>query len=758
MQLIGFNNLVNKSRCSGRSGLLFFVGCIMFAAFLLSMPQTTFAASKSVKGTQQSTKKGRVDTQASCDKNVRNIILNFTEADIRTVIEAVSKHTGKNFIIDPRVKGKVTLISQSPMDADEVYKVFLSVLKVHGFAAIHGKNVTKVVPDVNAKQDAIRSLGGSGTGLSDELVTHIVEVRHVNASQLVPILRPLVPQRGHLAAVPSSNVIILSDTKANIARLTRIIRRIDTVTGDEIEVIPLQHASATELVRILSQLGGKGSKGSANKPKIVADTRTNSLLIGGDKSARLSLRALILHLDTPLDIGGTTHVVYLRNAVAKDLVPVLTGVSRGATKGKGKAASSIGGEIIIQADENTNALVITAPPDVFRSLKSVIRQLDVRRAQVLVESVIAEVSTETSRELGVQWAVDGRASNNAVGLINFNIGTPITAYANLDAPPSPVGFNIGLGDLTGLNKIAALVTMLAGDSKTNILSTPSLVTLDNEEAEIVVGQNVPFVTGSYSGTGGGSTPTNPFTTIQRQDVGLTLKIKPQINEGDSIKLDVTQEVSSISPSSLASDIITNKRSIKTSVMVDDGEIVVLGGLIQDDLIETEQKVPGLGDIPLLGWLFRYQRTSKIKTNLMVFIHPTIIKDKKTMRSLTGDKYNYLRAKQLAMKEEGLRLLDDELTPILPEMSEFLKLPPSYEDSAQRMELSTPAALDLPAISKGSDAENAVAPATIEELPPAALDLPASSKGSDAENVGAPATIKEELPPFIGEDDAGQIPH
>lgn len=698
----------------------------MFAAFLLSTPQSAFAANKSAKGTREA--RGG-DTQASSEQKAKTITLNFTEADIRTVIEAVSKHTGKNFIIDPRVKGKVTLISQSPMDADEVYKVFLSVLKVHGFAAIPGKNVTKVVPDVNAKQDAIRSLRGSGAGLSDELVTHIIEVRHVNASQLVPILRPLVPQRGHLAAVPSSNVIILSDTKANIARLVRIIRRIDTVTGDEIEVIPLQHASASELVRILNQLGGKGPKGAANKPTIVADTRTNSLLISGDKSKRLSLRALILHLDTPLDIGGTTHVVYLRNAVAKDLVPVLTGVSRGAVKGKGKAASSIGGEVIIQADENTNALVITAPPDVFRSLKSVIRQLDIRRAQVLVESVIAEVSTETSRELGVQWAVDGRAGNNALGLINFNIGTPITAYATLDAPPIPIGFNIGLGDFTGVNKIAALITMLAGDSRTNILSTPSLVTLDNEEAEIVVGQSVPFVTGSYTNTGGGSTPTNPFNTITREDVGLTLKIKPQINEGDSIKLDVTQEVSSISPSSLASDIITNKRSIKTSVMVDDGEIVVLGGLIQEDLIETEQKVPGLGDIPLLGWLFRYQRTSKIKTNLMVFIHPTIIKDKKTMRSLTGGKYNYLRAKQLEMKAEGLRLLDDELTPVLPEMSEFLKLPPSYEESAQRMELSIPPVLDLPAI----------------------------SKNTETENVGTPATT-EELPPFIGEDDAGKIPH
>jgi len=682
-------------------------------------------------------------TAETPNSGTQNITLNFTEADIRTIIEAVSKHTGLNFIVDPRVKGKVTIISQKPMNADQVYQVFQSVLKIHGFAAIPGKDAIKIVPDVNAKQDAIDTITDLSDLDSDELVTQIIEVKHVNASQLVPILRPLVPQRGHLAAVPLSNVIIISDSANNIQRLAQIIKRIDTATGDEIEIIPLQHASATELVRILGQLGSADPK-AATGPKVVADDRTNSLLISGEKSARLNVKALILHLDTPLEFGGNTHVVYLRNAVAKDLVPVLTGVSQTAAK-KGAAAVA-GGEIVIQADENTNALVITAPPDVFRSLKGVITQLDVRRAQVFVEAVIAEVSQNATRELGVQWAIDGTRGGNAVGLINFDLGTPISAFANLESPPLPVGFNIGFGDFIGTTRFAALISALAGDAQSNILATPTLVTLDNEEASIVVGQNVPFVTGSYTSTGSGSNPTNPFNTIQREDVGLTLKIKPQINEGDSIRMDVSQEVSTISPNSAASDIITNKRAVKTNVLVDDGQIIVLGGLIQEDLVEAEQKVPGLGDIPLLGWLFRYQKTTKIKTNLMIFLHPTIIKDSKTMLSLTGEKYNYLRAKQLKMREEGLRLMSDDSIPLMEEMKDAMALPPPYEQSMQRMELSSPNS--LPPGKEPADT-------ALDSLPPV---VPASDAMPDKPfDAQAPSDGPADLPPFIGDDNAGRPP-
>lgn len=459
--------------------------------------------------------------------------------------------------------------------------------------------------------------------------------------------------------------------------------RIDQATGDEIEVIPLQHASATEIVRVITQLEGRGgAKGKHSSSKVIADERTNSILLGGAVASRVRIRALIGHLDTPMDTGGHTHVVYLKNAVAKDLVSVLTGVSKSVVAGKGKktAISGRGGNVTIQADENTNALVINAPPDVFRSLRSVIQKLDIRRAQVLVEAVIAEVTTATSTELGVQWAGDGSASDNPIGLISFN-NNAAALGGLLEDPPvaTPVsgGLNLGIGKFTGSNKVAALINALSADTSNNILSTPTLVTLDNEDAEIVVGNNVPFLTGQYTNTGSTGS-TNPFSTIQRQDVGLTLKIKPQINEGNAVKLDVEQEVSSIAPSTAGVDLITNKRSIKTSVMVDDGQVLVLGGLIKDDLREKEERVPLLGDIPILGWLFRYNTVSKEKTNLMVFLHPSILKDTAFSAKVTHDKYTYLRNKQLAIMDRGVNFIDDDRTPLLPDIKDFMILPPPYQ--------------------------------------------------------------------------------
>ena len=616
----------------------------------------------------------------------QEMTLNFADADIRTVIEAVAQSTGRNFIIDPRVKGKVTVISQKSMNASALYEVFLSVLKVHGFAAIPGANAIKIVPEVNAKQDAIETIMGNSRSMddSDAFVTHVLEVKHVDAAQLVPILRPLVPQRGHLAAYPASNVLIISDSASNIARIRIIVARIDQATGDEIEVIPLQHASATEIVRVITQLEG-GAQAKNNNSKIIADERTNSILLGGAVASRVRIRALIGHLDTPMDTGGHTHVVYLKNAVAKDLVAVLTGISKSVVAGKGKTTAASGGSlgnITIQADENTNALVINAPPDVFRSLRSVIQKLDIRRAQVLVEAVVAEVSSGSSTELGVQWAGNGSSSDNPVGLISFN-NNAAAVGGLLEDPPvaTPVsgGLNLGIGKFTGGNKVAALINALSADTSNNILSTPTLVTLDNEEAEIVVGQNVPFLTGQYTSSGS-SGSTNPFSTISRQDVGLTLKIKPQINEGNAVKLDVQQEVSSIANSTAGVDLITNKRSINTSVMIDDGQILVLGGLIEDVLREKEERVPLLGDIPILGWLFRYNTVSKEKTNLMVFLHPTILKDAAFSAKVTHDKYTYLREQQLAIAERGVNFIDDDLTPLLPDIKDFMVLPAPYQDS------------------------------------------------------------------------------
>ena len=494
---------------------------------------------------------------------------------------------------------------------------------------------------------------------------------------------------------------------------------------DEIEVIPLEHASASELVRIVNQLDKADAKSSGNKLKMVADDRTNSILLSGDKTARLRIRALISHLDTPLDIGGNTQVIYLRNAVAKDLVAVLTGISQAKGKTAGQAANAQQGKVNIQADENTNALVITAPPELFRSLRSVIQKLDVRRAQVKVETVIADVSSDASRELGVQWGAAGApGSNDPVGIISFNQGRDIQGI--LSSPPSVSdGLNLGFGKFTeGAFRFAGLIRALAADANTNVLSTPTLVTMDNEEAEIVVGQNVPFLTGQYTSTGTGSTPSNPFSTVERQDVGITLKIKPQINEGNAIKMDVVQEVSSIAPSSVGVDLITNKRSIKTSVMIEDDQALVLGGLIKDDLLESEQRVPGLGDIPIVGWLFKYKKIQKIKTNLMVFMHPTILKDSATTAAVTNDKYSFMRAKQLELRNDGLSIMDSDEVPVLQEMQDWLTLPPPYEEVQSNMP-------KVPTPANAVEASPAVStPATEEEASPA---------------VGTPATEEEAAP-------------
>ena len=624
------------------------------------------------------------------------ITFNLKDADIETVIATVSEFTGKNFIIDPRVKGKVTIISSRPMDRDEVYQAFLSLLEVHSFAAVHSGNVIKIVPDVNAKQSNTPVVEHSSGLSGDEMVTQVIEITNVSAAQLVPILRPLIPQQGHLAAYAPTNVLIVSDRADNVRRLIRIINRIDVATASDIEVFPLKHASATELVRILETLRRQEKRaepkgGIGDGPVLVADERTNSILISGDKADRLSIRAIVSHLDTPLETTGNTHVIYLHYAQAEDLVPVLTGLGETLEqekKGGGKAAAAPVNrlQLNIQAHESTNALVITAAPDLFRNLERVIRQLDVRRAQVLVEAVIAEVSNNRIAELGVQWLFDGRPGGDGpVGGTNFgssNIVGVASSIAAGQVPSISPGVFAGLGQFDSDNvNFAALVNALEGDGTSNVLSKPTIVTLDNEEAEIVVGQEVPFVTGSFSSTGTGSTPTNPFQTIQRENVGVTLKVKPQINEGDAIQLEIEQKSDSLAASSVsAADLITNTRSIRTSVLVDDGGAIVLGGLVTDDLRETEQKVPGLGDIPLLGALFRYRQTTKDKTNLMVFLRPKILRDAAMTTAMTNSKYNFIRDEQIKNRQDGVAFMRDDVAPLLPEFSEYLELPPPFEEA------------------------------------------------------------------------------
>ncbi len=587
--------------------------------------------------------------------------LNLNNADIRILINTVSEATGKNFIIDPRVKAKVTVVSSKSMNKDEIYEVFLSILQVHGFAAVPSGNVIKIVPDVNAKQAAVPTNPQAAAG--DQLVTQVVALENVAANQLVPILRPLVPQQGHLAAYAPSNVLVITDRSRNIKRLVQLIRRIDRPDNEEIEIIKLKHASASEIVRIISALNqrtGPDAAAARGRPQLTADERTNSILITGDKSTRLRIRGIIAQLDAPLESSGNTKVIFLKYAVAGEMVTILQGVSSKTSgqKAAGNAQARGRAEIDIQADETNNALVITAAPAVIRELEIIVRQLDIPRAQVLIEAIIAEVSIDLAAELGAQFLVDGSGDGRGpVGGGIFNDAGNLASLAG-DTPQLSDGLTLALGDTTGDNQFAFVLRALKGDAATNILSTPTLVTLDNVEAEIVFGQNVPFVTGSFTSTGASDGATNPFQTIERQDVGLTLKVKPQINEGDAIKLEIEQETSSINASATASDLITNKRSIKTQVLVEDGQIIVLGGLIEDRYTDTKRKIPLLGSIPLLGRLFSFTRTQKIKSNLMVFIRPVIMRNDYSSNYFTSQKYNLLKARQLEAKIGKRGLIKD----------------------------------------------------------------------------------------------------
>jgi general secretion pathway protein D len=614
---------------------------------------------------------------ASFHAPAEEVTLNFSDADLVAVINSVSQITGKNFIIDPRVKGKINVVSSKPLNEEEVYNVFLSILQVHGFATVPTKNAIKIIPDATAKQSAA-PFSSASRNPGDQLITRVLEIKNINAAQLVPILRPLVAQQGHLAAYPTTNVLIISDRAANIRRIDRIIAQMDKKIDSGIEIIKLKHAFAAEVVRLLSSLNvvSPDQKAPAGGGiKITADERTNSVLLSGERNARLKYRAIISDLDSPIEASGNTHVVYLRYADAKNIATILTNVGQEALKaealnvgsgGSGGAVSSVS----VQADEESNALVINAPVSIFASLRSVIQQLDIPRAQVHIEAIIAEVTLNTSKELGVQWLLSS-SQPGVVGSSQFStFGSSIGGVAAgiVDGVTDsflPDGGVLGLGNIDddGLS-IVALIRALQGDGETNLLSTPSLVTLDNQEAEIIVGQNVPFVTGQS--TGAASTTNNPFQTIERQDIGVQLKVTPQINEGDAITLKINQEVSDIAASSEgAVDIVTTKRAITTTVQIEDGELLVLGGLISDRLIDIEQKVPFLGDLPLIGALFRATSVEKGKQNLMVFIRATIIKDPKKARALSARKYNALRDLQLNYRGE------DELGPALDPLAPML---------------------------------------------------------------------------------------
>jgi general secretion pathway protein D len=648
---------------------------------------------------------------ASLAQSEGTITPNYKDADLSQIIEAVSAVTGKNFIVDPRVRAQVTMLSSTPMTPDAFYEAFLSILQVHGFVAVSSGDVIKIVPDANARQLPSNDLPSRVSSTSDEIVTQVIAVRNVSAAQLVPILRPLIPQYGHLAAYPAANMLIISDRAANVSRMVRIIQRIDQSGDAEVDVIPMQHATAADVVRVVTSLyAGGGEGGAAPTVKIVADDRTNSVLVSGERSQRLRLRTLVTHLDTPLEAGGDTQVRYLRYADSEKIAAKLREQIQGITAAaQGGAAGGAGGapapaptaapgavdrSIGIWAEPETNALVVTAPPKIMRSVMAIVDKLDIRRAQVLVEAILVEVSGDKSMDLGINWAiVDTDSEGNDLPAGGFNspvdgvgIGEVIAGVRDPDnIQQFPRGLTVGVGQIVeNGTSWAALIRALEGRGNTNIIATPSVVTLDNEEAEIKIAQEVPFITGQFTTdvTGGGVQ--NPFQTVTREEVGNILKITPQINEGDSVALKISQEASSLAASSQqvsSTDLITNKRTITTKVLVEDGGIIVLGGLISDQVNESKQQVPFLGSIPILGELFKTRSVDKIKTNLMVFIRPRILRDGVDAMIETNAKYNYIRDQQLGYKKGKVPLMPGERQPTLPALESLV--PPKILDPATK---------------------------------------------------------------------------
>ncbi len=614
----------------------------------------------------------------AADEGQDGHVLNFNDADIRSLITAVAEMTGRNIIIDPQVSGRVTVISSQPLSGEEVYAVFLSILRVHGYTAVADEHVVRILPDVNARQDGRVPVDDMRAG-GDDPVTRIIALEHVRAAEASQLLRSLLPQSAYMAHHDPSNVLIISDRSANVRRIETIVRRLDAASDQDIEVIALSHADAAEIVRLLNRLYPGGGAESA-----LADERTNTIILAGEPNRRLRLRTLISHLDTPLEAEGSTQVIYLRYATAESLVPVLEGML--------DLDRDEGQRVRIQAHQDTNSLVVSAPPSVFRSIQSVVNQLDIRRAQVLVEAIIAEVAVDTSRELGIQWQAFASGERGLFGGTNFQAGgrniLNLSAAAgelgqegNLLLPGRGlnVGYVRGRSSLLGVEilEIGALARALSQDANTNVLSTPSIVTMDNHEASINVGQEVPFLSGSFATQGftSGDGQVNPFQTINREEIGIKLNVTPLINEGDTILLQIAQEVSTLAPSGGAVDLITNKRTISTRVMVPDGAILVLGGLTTDDLQEQMESVPGLGRIPLLGELFRYRSTSSVKRNLMIFIRPQILHDEQLLDDITRSKYSRIRTEQLNQRDRPRGLTRPEEMPLLPELRDFLHSPP-----------------------------------------------------------------------------------
>lgn len=640
------------------------------------------------------------------------VTINFVNADIEGVVKTVSEITGKNFLLDPRVKGTINIVSARPVPRAQVYAVFLSALRLQGYAAVEDGGTVLIVPEADAKLHAGRIAGPNERlrAAGDEIQTKVFTLQYESAAQVLPILRPLIAPGNAITAYPAGNTLVITDYAGNLRRIGRIIASIDQPgSGADPVVIPLRHASAVDVAQMVGRLfvdapqaAGATAADTSQRISVVADARSNSLVARADNPSRIaSLRTVVAMLDSPTSAGGNLHVVYLKNAEAVKVAETLRAIYLGETaavaapralaipvaaSAAGAAppalpalgAAATGGLApgMIQADAATNSVLINAPDAIYNNLRAALDKLDVRRAQVYVEALIAEITSDRAAEFGIQWQSIGSAgatdaSARAFGGTNFGGAGQNILGITQNPGSAGAGLNIGVikGRVTipGIGEVlnlGVLLRALQTDTNTNILSTPTLLTLDNEEARIVVGQNVPFITGQYALTGAATTPT-PFQTIERRDVGLTLKIRPQISEGGTVRLQIYQEVSSVDSVGNPAGVVTNKRSVESTVLVDDGQIVAIGGLLQDSVKDSEQKIPLLGDIPLLGALFRYNTRSQIKTNLMLFLRPVVLRDARGADSIAGERYDYILGEQYRSGPPSRPPLPDMEAPQLP---------------------------------------------------------------------------------------------
>jgi general secretion pathway protein D len=727
-------------------------------------------------------------TASGDQAGTQRITPNFKDADITQIIEAVSMATGKNFIIDPRVRAQVTMLSSTPMTPDQFYQAFLAILQVHGFVAVPAGNVIKIVPDANMRQYPADDLPNHVSSTSDELVTQVLAVKNVGAAQLVPVLRPLMPQNAQLSAVTGANILIISDHASNVNRMMRIIARIDEVGNPDIDVIPLRSATAADTARVLNSLLAQSGE-TGGSLKIVADDRSNSILLSGDDNVRMRVKALVTHLDTPVDTGSETQVRYLRFSDAEDLATRLKEQMSGTSGGSSSSTASLnallnrqptsqpqpnaqgntpppaaaaapatggsatislaGGTATIWADKANNALVITAGQRSMKALNAVIDKLDIRQPQVYVEAIIAEVTVDKTSDLGVNWAIDG--TNSSVGVGGFvspvggssivdlvtaalgatsaassaTTGTTTTATGSGLSDTTLNGATLGIGRLkaSGVN-FAMMLRALQADSRTNILGTPSVVTRNNQEAKMEVAQEVPFLTGQYSTTNGTG---SAFQTIEREEVGTILTVTPTISEGDTVLLKLQVESSSLAASAQgAVDLITNKRQITTSVLIKDTGTLVLGGLIQDSVTNSEESVPLLGSIPFIGELFRTRNTEKTKTNFLIFLQPHILRNDAQAAAETDAKYDYIRDQQRILNKDSRALPLQPYAPAdpLPSMENGRTstgiLSPDVESDRKRSQ-QQPASSAAPA---GSPDATPVTPYAAPNMPPDNTAAPA----------------------------------